>query len=55
MITDFLTPIVILVLLCVRERKFPAEIAGHACAEAELDVARKALRDYRDALSDLGK
>lgn len=55
MVTDFLTPIVILVLLVFASEKFRPKSPGTLALEAELDVARKALRDYRDALSDLGK
>ncbi len=53
--TDFLTPIVILVLLVFASEKFRPKSLATLALEAELDVARKALRDYRDALSDLGK
>jgi hypothetical protein len=53
MATDFLTPIVVLVLLYLPtwKPKSPATLA----LEAEVDVARKALREYRQALTDLGK
>jgi hypothetical protein len=53
MVTDFLTPIVVLVLLYLAtwKPKSPATLA----LEAELDVARKALREYRQALTELGK
>jgi hypothetical protein len=53
MITDFLTPIVLVVLLfaAVRKPKSSATIA----LEAELRVARKALRDYRSALDGFGR
>lgn len=53
MVTDFLTPIVIVVLLLLtaRKPKSPATIA----LEAELRVARKALQDYRSALENFGK
>ena len=53
--TDFLTPIVILVLLLLAARtarpKSPASIA----LEAELEVARKALKNYRQALDNFGR
>jgi hypothetical protein len=52
--TDFLTPIAVLALLYASDRwkpKSPATLA----LEAELEVARKAMRDYRQALSELGK
>jgi hypothetical protein len=53
MITDFLTPIAVVVLLfaAVRKPKSSATIA----LEAELRVARKALRDYRSALDGFGR
>jgi hypothetical protein len=53
--TDFLTPVAILVLLLLaaqsRRPKSPASIA----LEAELEVARKALKDYRQALDNFGR
>jgi len=55
MVTDFLTPIAILGLLFFanegRRPKSPATLA----LEAELENARKAMRQYRDALSQLCK
>ena len=53
MITDFLTSIAVVVLLfaAVRKPKSSATIA----LEAELRVARKALRDYRSALDGFGR
>jgi hypothetical protein len=53
MVTDFLTPIAVLVLLVLDrlKPKSPATLA----LEAELENARKAMREYRDALSQLGK
>ena len=53
MITDFLTPIVLVVLLfaAVQKPKSSATIA----LEAELRVARKVLRDYRSALDSFGR
>jgi hypothetical protein len=55
LVTDFLTPIVILVLLVLAIGKLRAKSPATLALEAELEVARKALRDYRDALSELGK
>jgi hypothetical protein len=55
LVTDFLTPVAILVLLFFASEKWRPKSAATLALEAELDVARKALRDYRDALSDLGK
>jgi len=59
MVTDFVTPICVLVLLFLasgmpgraRRPKSPTTVA----LEAELETARKAMREYRDALSKLGK
>lgn len=55
MVTDFLTPIAILVLLAFASEKWRPKSPATVALEAELEVARKALRDYRAALSDLGK
>lgn len=55
MVTDFLTPIVILVLLFFASGKWRPKSLATLALEAELEVAQKALRNYRDALSDLGK
>jgi hypothetical protein len=55
MATDFLTPIVILVLLGLASGKLRSKSAATLALEAELEIARKAMRDYRDALSELGK
>ena len=55
MITDFLTPIAVLVLLVFASEKWRPKSAATLALEAELEVARKAMRDYRDALSELGK
>jgi hypothetical protein len=59
MVTDFVTPIAVLVLLVLasgvqrraRRPKSPTTLA----LEAEFEMARKAMREYRDALSKLGK
>ncbi len=53
MLTDFLTPIAVLVLLLIErwKPKSPTTLA----LEAELENARKAMREYRHALSNLGK
>ena len=57
LVTDFLTPIAILALLFVAsanwkpKSKSPATLA----LEVELENARKAMRNYRNALSELGK
>jgi Na+/melibiose symporter-like transporter len=55
LVTDFLTPVVILVLLALASGKLRPKSATTLALEAELEVARKAMRDYRDALSELGK
>jgi hypothetical protein len=59
MVTDFVTPVAVLVLLFLasgmpgraRRPKSPTTVA----LEAEFETARKAMREYRDALSNLGK
>lgn len=53
--TDFLTPIAVLVLLVFASDRWKPKSAATLALEAELDVARKAMRSYRDALSRLGK
>jgi Na+/melibiose symporter-like transporter len=55
MVTDFLTPIAVLALLFFASEKWKPKSAATLALEAELDVARKALREYRQALSELGK
>jgi hypothetical protein len=55
MITDFLTPIVILVLLFFANQKRRPKSQATLALEAELENARKAMRQYRTALSQLGK
>jgi hypothetical protein len=55
LVTDFLTPVVILVLLALASGKLRPKSATTLALEAELEVARKAMRDYRVALSELGK
>ena len=55
LVTDFLTPIATLVLLVLASGKLRPKSAATLALEAELEVARKAMRDYRDALSQLGK
>jgi Na+/melibiose symporter-like transporter len=55
MVTDFLTPIVIVVLLFFASEKWRPKSAATLALEAELDVARKAMWDYRAALSKLGR
>jgi hypothetical protein len=55
LVTDFLTPIAVFVLLFFASEKWRPKSAATLALEAELDVARKALREYRQALSELGK
>jgi hypothetical protein len=55
MVTDFLTPIVILVLLLAIAQKPRPKSLATVQLEAELESARIAMRTYRDALSELGK
>lgn len=55
MVTDFLTPIAVLVLLFLASGKRRPKSASTLALEAELEKARKAMREYRDALSQLGK
>jgi Na+/melibiose symporter-like transporter len=55
MVTDFLTPIALLVLLFFASAKWQPRSAATLALEAELENARKAMRDYRDALSNFGK
>lgn len=55
MLTDFLTPIAVLVLLYFASGKWQQKSAATLALEAELDNARKAMREYREALSNFGK
>lgn len=55
MVTDFLTPIVILVLLLAIAQKPRPKSLATLQLEAELESAQRAMRTYRDALSELGK
>jgi hypothetical protein len=55
MVTDFLTPITVLVLLVMASGKLRPKSPATLALEAELEVARKAMREYRDALSQFGK
>jgi hypothetical protein len=53
--TDFLTPIAILVLLVLAARAARPKSPASLALEAELEVARKALKDYRAALDNFGR
>jgi hypothetical protein len=55
LVTDFLTPIAVLVLLYLSSDEPVQKSSATVALEAELDVARKAMREYRNALSELGK
>jgi hypothetical protein len=55
MVTDFLTPIVVLALLVLASGKLRPKSPTTLALEAELENARKAMREYRDALDQLGK
>ncbi len=55
MLTDFLTPIAVFALLFFATDRWKPKSAATLALEAELDIARKAMRDYRQALSQLGK
>ena len=54
-VTDFLTPIAVLVLLYLSREVWRPKSPATLALETELEVARKAMQKYRDALSDLGK
>jgi hypothetical protein len=55
MIADFLTPIAVGVLLFLSSEKWKPKSPTTLALEAELDVARQAMRQYRHALEKLGK
>jgi hypothetical protein len=55
MVTDFLTPILILVLLLASAQKRRPKSPDSLQLEAEFEIARRAMQSYRDALSRLGK
>lgn len=55
MVTDFLTPIAVFVLLVLASGKLRPKSPSTLALEAELENARKAMREYRDALSQFGK
>ena len=55
MVTDSLTPIAILMLLAFASEKWRPKSPATVALVAELEVARKALREYRQALSEFGK
>ncbi len=55
LVTDFLTPLAVLVLLSLTSEVLRAKSPATNALEAELEVARKAMQKYRNALSELGK
>jgi Na+/melibiose symporter-like transporter len=55
MVTDFLTPVAILVMLFFANEKRRPKSPATLALEAELENAHKAMRQYRTALSQLGK
>jgi hypothetical protein len=55
LITDFLTPIAVLVLLYLSSDEPAPKSTATVALEAELEVARNAMREYGNALSELGK
>ena len=55
LVTDFLTPLAVLTLLFLTREVLQAKSPTTLALEAELEVARKAMRKYRNALSELGK
>lgn len=55
LVTDFLTPMVVLALLLLSARRPKPKSPDTLALEAELEVARRAMRSYRDALDKLVK
>jgi hypothetical protein len=55
LVTDFLTPIATLVLLYLSSDQPAPKSTATVALEAELEVARKAMREYRNALTEFGK
>jgi hypothetical protein len=55
LVTDFLTPMAVLALLLVAARRPQPKSPDTLALEAELEVARRAMRSYRDALDKFVK
>jgi hypothetical protein len=55
LVTDFLTPIAVLALLLVAARRPTPKSPDTLALEAELEIARRAMRSYRDALDKFVK
>jgi hypothetical protein len=54
LVSDFLTPILILALLLWSTREPEAKSPETLALEAELEIAKRAMRNYKAALNDLG-
>jgi len=55
LVTDFLTPMTVIALLLVSARRPQLKSPDTLALEAELEVARRAMRSYRDALDKFVK
>ena len=55
LVTDFMTPVVVLALLIVAARRPRPKSPDTLALEAELVVARRAMGDYQDALGKFNK
>jgi uncharacterized protein DUF6790 len=55
LVTDFLTPLAVLTLFFLTREVLQSKSPTTLALEAELEVARKAMREHRNALSELGK
>jgi len=55
LVTDFLTPMAVIALLLVSARRPQLKSPDTLALEAELEVARRAMRSYRDALDKFVK
>jgi len=55
LVTDFLTPLAVIALLSLSSEVLGPKSPATNALEAELEVARKAMQKYRNALSELGK
>ncbi|MGH6736025.1 MAG: DUF6790 family protein [Methyloceanibacter sp.] len=55
LVTDFLTPMAVLALLLVAARRPRPKSPDSLALEAELEVARRAMRSYKDALDKFVK
>jgi hypothetical protein len=55
LVTDFLTPMAVLALLLVAARRPQPKSPDTLALEAELEIARRAMRSYRDALDKFVK